>query len=69
MTRPIPPGRKNRPRSDGGLNFASEIGERCAFLGRKTFESLPRGGRIVIREILFNNDRADGKALIRRGLG
>ena len=31
MTRAIPPGRKNRPRSDGGLNFASEIGERCAF--------------------------------------
>lgn len=31
--------------------------ERCHFFARKSFESLPPGGRIVIHEMLFNDDR------------
>ena len=31
--------------------------ERCQFLARKSFESLPTGGRIVIHEMLFNDSR------------
>src|SRR5262249_21611418 len=31
--------------------------EKCRFLTRKSFESLKPGGRIVIHEILFNDDR------------
>lgn len=31
--------------------------EKCRFLTRKSFESLPSGGRIVIHEVLYNDDK------------
>lgn len=31
--------------------------DRCCLLTRKSFESLPAGGRIIIHEMLFNDDR------------
>jgi len=31
--------------------------DRCNFFARKSFEHLPSGGRIVIHEMLFNDDR------------
>jgi hypothetical protein len=31
--------------------------EQCRSFARKSFESLPGGGRIVIHEMLFNDDR------------
>jgi hypothetical protein len=44
------------------LHFYSEIyhnwlPERCRFLTRKSFESLPPGGRIVIHEMLYNDEK------------
>jgi ubiquinone/menaquinone biosynthesis C-methylase UbiE len=32
--------------------------EKCRFLTEKSFASLPRGGRIVIHEMLFNDERS-----------
>jgi hypothetical protein len=32
--------------------------EQCAFLAHKSFDSLPRGGRIVVHEMLFNDDKS-----------
>jgi hypothetical protein len=32
--------------------------EECRFLAKKSFDSLGPGGRIIVREMLFNNDRA-----------
>jgi hypothetical protein len=31
--------------------------ERCRFFAQKSFDSLPSGGRIMIHEMLFNDDR------------
>jgi hypothetical protein len=45
------------------LHFYSMIfhdwpAEKCRFLAKKSFEALDRGGRIVVHEMLFNNDRS-----------
>jgi O-methyltransferase domain/Dimerisation domain len=40
-----------------GMVFHDWPPERCRFLGRKSFESLPSGGRILIHEMLFNDQR------------
>jgi ubiquinone/menaquinone biosynthesis C-methylase UbiE len=50
------------PFPSADLHFYSMIfhdwpAERCRFLARKSFEALPPGGRIVVHEILFNDDR------------
>lgn len=52
-TAPLPP---------ADLHFYSMIfhdwePERCRFLAAKSFDSLPPGGRIVIHELLFNDER------------
>jgi hypothetical protein len=52
----------NDPYPDADLHFYGMIfhdwpPERCQFLARKSFESLPTGGRIVIHEMLFNDSR------------
>ncbi len=52
----------NDPFPPADLHFYSMIfhdwpAERCRFLARKSFEALPAGGRIVVHEILFNDDR------------
>jgi O-methyltransferase domain len=44
------------------LHFYSMIfhdwpADKCQFLARKSFDSLGPGGRIIIHEMLFNNDR------------
>jgi SAM-dependent methyltransferase len=31
--------------------------DRCAFLARKSFESLPSGGRLIVHEMLYDDDR------------
>lgn len=31
--------------------------ERCRMLARKSFESLPRGGRIIVHQMLYNDDK------------
>ncbi len=43
------------------LHFYSQIfhdwpTERCRFLARKSFESLPAGGRVIVHEVLLNDD-------------
>lgn len=50
------------PYPDADLHFYGMIfhdwpPERCRFFARKSLESLPAGGRIVVHEMLFNNDR------------
>jgi hypothetical protein len=40
-----------------GMIFHDWPPERCRFLARKSFESLSPGGRIVIHEMLFNDER------------
>jgi hypothetical protein len=40
-----------------GMIFHDWPPEQCRFLARKSFESLPSGGRIVIHEMLFNDER------------
>jgi O-methyltransferase domain/Dimerisation domain len=50
------------PYPDADLHFYGMIfhdwpPERDRFFARKSFESLPKGGRIVVHEMLFNNDR------------
>jgi SAM-dependent methyltransferase len=52
----------NDPFPSADLHFYSMIfhdwpAERCRFLARKSFDALPPGGRIVVHEILFNDDR------------
>lgn len=51
------------PFPEADLHFYSQIfhdwpPEKCAFLARKSFDALERGGRIVIHEILYDNDKA-----------
>jgi O-methyltransferase domain/Dimerisation domain len=41
-----------------GMIFHDWPPDRCEFFARKSFDSLPSGGRIVIHEMLFNNDRS-----------
>ncbi|HUY20190.1 MAG TPA: methyltransferase [Candidatus Binataceae bacterium] len=43
------------------LHFYSQIfhdwpADRCRFLARKSFENLPAGGRIIVHEVLLNDD-------------
>jgi hypothetical protein len=43
------------------LHFYSQIfhdwpAERCRFLARKSFENLPPGGRVIVHEVLLNDD-------------
>ncbi len=50
------------PYPDADLHFYGMIfhdwpPERDRFLARKSFDSLPNGGRIVVHEMLFNQDR------------
>ncbi len=50
------------PYPDADLHFYGMIfhdwpPERCRFFARKSFDSLPAGGRIVVHEMLFNDDR------------
>ena len=40
-----------------GMIFHDWPPERCYLLARKSFESLPSNGRIVVHEMLFNDDR------------
>ncbi len=40
-----------------GMIFHDWPPDRCRSFARKSFESLPKGGRIVIHELLFNDDR------------
>jgi hypothetical protein len=52
----------NDPYPDADLHFYGMIfhdwpPERDRFFARKSFESLPAGGRMVVHEMLFNNDR------------
>jgi ubiquinone/menaquinone biosynthesis C-methylase UbiE len=52
----------NDPFPDADLHFYSMIfhdwpAERCRLLARKSFEAMLPGGRIVVHEILFNDDR------------
>jgi O-methyltransferase/methyltransferase family protein len=52
----------NDPYPEADLHFYGMIfhdwpPDRCRMLARKSFQSLPSGGRIVIHEMLFNNDR------------
>lgn len=44
------------------LHFYSDIfhdwpQDKCLFLARKSFDALPRGGRIILHEMLFNPDK------------
>lgn len=40
-----------------GMIFHDWPAEQCRFLTRKSFASLPPGGRIIVHEMLFNHDR------------
>jgi O-methyltransferase domain len=41
-----------------GMIFHDWPADRCCFLARKSFQSLPSGGRVIVHEMLFNEDRA-----------
>jgi hypothetical protein len=40
-----------------GMIFHDWPPDRCRFFAEKSFQSLPSGGRIVVHEMLFNDDR------------
>lgn len=40
-----------------GMIFHDWGPEKCRFLTQKSFDALPHGGRIIIHEMLFNDDR------------
>jgi hypothetical protein len=40
-----------------GMIFHDWPPDRCRFLATKSFQSLPGGGRIIVHEMLFNDDR------------
>jgi hypothetical protein len=40
-----------------GMIFHDWPADQCRFLARKSFESLPAGGRIIVHEMLFNEER------------
>ena len=40
-----------------GMIFHDWTPEKCRFLARKSFDSLNPGGRIIVHEMLFNDDR------------
>jgi hypothetical protein len=40
-----------------GMIFHDWPADQCRFLARKSFESLPSGGRIIVHEMLFNTER------------
>lgn len=47
---------------DADIHFYSDIfhdwiPDKCRFLARKSFDSLPRGGKIIIHEMLFNKEK------------
>jgi hypothetical protein len=50
------------PFPDSDIHFYSSIyhdwpPDKCHFLTRKSFQSLKRGGRLIVHEILFNDER------------
>jgi hypothetical protein len=40
-----------------GMIFHDWPPDRCRLFARKSFDSLPAGGRIIVHELLFNDDR------------
>jgi len=47
---------------EGDVFFFGDIfhdwdGEKCSLLARKTFEKLPRGGQLILHEMLFNSTK------------
>jgi len=40
-----------------GMIFHDWPPEKCRFLAQKSIESLPPGGRVIVHEMLFNDDR------------
>jgi hypothetical protein len=53
----------NDPFPSADLHFYSMIfhdwpAEKCRFLAKKSFDALEPGGRIIVHEMLFNNDRS-----------
>lgn len=36
--------------------------DKCRFLTRKSFDNLPSGGRLIVHEMLYNNDRTGPRA-------
>jgi O-methyltransferase domain/Dimerisation domain len=40
-----------------GMIFHDWSADKCRFLAHKSFESLPSGGRIIVHEMLFNEER------------
>ncbi|WP_059359018.1 methyltransferase [Parachlamydia acanthamoebae] len=50
------------PFPEGSIHFYSDIfhdwnPEKCLFLAKKSYESLKKGGRIILNEMLFNDDK------------
>ena len=48
---------------DADIHFYSQIfhdwpTEKCSYLSNKSFESLPKGGKIILHEMLMNNDKS-----------
>ena len=53
----------NDPYPDGDLHFYGMIfhdwaADKCRFMARKSFASLPSGGRMIVHEMLYDEDRA-----------
>lgn len=49
------------PFPEADVHFYSQIfhdwpADKCRFLAQKSFENLPAGGRIIVHEVLFNDD-------------
>jgi O-methyltransferase domain len=52
----------NDPFPPADVHFYSNIfhdwpAEKCLFLSRKSFDSLTRGGRIILHEVLYNDQK------------
>ena len=41
-----------------GMIFHDWPADKCRFMARKSFDSLPAGGRVIVHEMLFDDDRA-----------
>lgn len=53
----------NAPYPDADIHFYSQIfhdwpEDKCQFLTKKSFESLPSRGRIILHELLYNDDKS-----------
>src|SRR6185295_9059051 len=51
------------PFPDADAHFYADIfhdwpADKCSFLGKKSFNSLPVGGRILLHEMLYDEDKA-----------